>query len=161
MVKLSVTIACIVLASCAQQDLDIRQPLPDLDPHFFRCEVQPVLVANCAFMVCHGNDERPLKIYAAKRFRLGISWDEYKTPLTEDELAANFQMVRGFVQPSNLLAEKPLDTRSGGLFHRGKDLYGSDDVFTDTNNIGYQKLVEFARGEKADSNCQPTTEVGL
>ncbi len=51
MVKLSATIACIVLASCA----------------------------NCAFMVCHGDDERPLKIYAAKRFRLGISWDEYET----------------------------------------------------------------------------------
>lgn len=158
--RVSICVA-LLICSCAQDGIEEVQPLPALDENYFRCEVQPVLAANCAFMACHGNDERPLEIYAAKRYRLGITWDDYELPLTEEELAANFRRVRGFVQPQNLLADKPLDTRAGGLFHRGKDLFGNVDVFSSEDNVGYQKLSAFAAGASADADCTPTLEVGL
>lgn len=151
-------------AGCAQDDIGQREDLVSLDENYFRCNVQPVLAARCSFMACHGNEERPLRLFAEQRFRLGISWDDYETPLTEEEFAANFRMVRGFVGRSsseqNLLLEKPLDTRVGGLFHRGKDLFGSEDVFLERQDVGYVTLQEFSHGAVAEPDCRPTEEVG-
>lgn len=155
----------VLLGGCAQEDIGRREELSPLDANFFRCQVQPVLAARCSFMACHGNAERPLMLYAEQRFRLGISWDDYETPLTEAEFAANLQRVRGFVGRSSgdvdLLTEKPLDTRAGGLYHRGKDLFGNDDVFLDRQDTDFVILQDFADGAQADVDCQPSEEVRL
>ena len=157
-------ILAMMVASCAQQGIQSQEELGALDANFFRCEVQPVLAASCAFMACHGNDERPLSLYAEQRFRLGISWDDYETPITEEELAANLRMVEGLVgrTPSDvvLLSEKPLDSRAGGLFHRGKDLFGSDDVFLSRSDVGFRILRDFSAGKTASSDCIPQEEAG-
>jgi len=155
-------IALLALSGCAQDDITQEQPLPALNANYFRCEVQPVLAARCSFMACHGNDERPLSIYAEQRFRLGISWDDYEDPLTDEERAANFRTVRGFVEQgeADQLVSKPLDTRSGGLFHRGKDLYGRDDVFLDRQDPGYRILKNFVEGATAPEDCVLQEEVG-
>ena len=154
----------LALLGCAQDRIAERRDLIELDEHFFRCEVQPVLAARCSFMACHGNDERPLMLFAEQRFRLGISWDDFETPLTDEELAANFRMVRGFARQGDsqpdLLVEKPLDTRAGGLFHRGKDLFGQDDVFLDRSDPGFRILRDFTAGARADENCSVQEEVG-
>lgn len=151
--------------SCSQQGLDSAEDLASLDLAYFRCNVQPVLAARCSFMACHGNDERPLMIFAEQRFRLDVSWDDYETPLTDDELRANFRMASAFVgheeSEANLLVEKPLDTRAGGLFHRGRDLFGQDDVFLDRQDVGYQVLREFGDGTSAPADCNERDEVGL
>ncbi len=152
--------ALLVLGACAQQGIDEPADLPDLDPNYFRCLVQPVLAARCSFMACHGNQERPFQIYAEQRYRLGIDWIDYETPLTEEELEANFQLARGFTQPINLMALKPLDTSAGGRFHRGKDLYGNDDVFLSRSDAGYLILQAFGQRALADADCVPTEEVG-
>lgn len=149
---------------CVQDGIDRQRELPSADEHYFRCEVQPVLAASCAFMDCHGRADRPLSIYAEQRFRLGISWDDYETPLTADELAANLHTVRGFIDQGDdqvvMLADKPLDTRAGGLFHRGRDLYGQDDVFLSTDDPGYRALRQLADGAEALPDCVPA-EVDL
>lgn len=153
-------LAVLLLASsCVQDGISAQEALPSLDENFFRCQVQPVLTASCAFMDCHGNGVRPLSIYAEQRYRLEISWDDFETPITDDELAANLRTVAGFVarddrQPQ-LLSEKPLDTRAGGLFHRGRDLYGNDDVFLSRDHPGYRILRELAQGAQADPGCVP------
>ncbi len=156
-------IAC-AQAACAQDGIEGADELITLDDNFFRCNVQPVLAARCSFMACHGNDERPLMLFAEQRFRLGISWEDYETPLTQEELAANLRMVRGFVSRDtaerNLLLQKPLDTRAGGFFHRGKDLYGSDDVFLSRQDVGYQALAQFSQGALASQDCSAIEEVG-
>jgi len=164
---LTVTVLALAVASffgCAQSNLESHSDPPALDFNFFRCQVQPVIAARCAFMACHGNAGRPLRLYAEQRYRLGISWDDYETPITDAELAANFKMVGGFVSTksgeANLLSEKPLDTRTGGLFHRGKDLYGSDDVFLGVDDPGYRILTRFIAGERAPSDCVFVEEVG-
>lgn len=151
----------LTLSACTQEGIDARAELPGADEHYFRCQVQPVLARSCAFMDCHGNDERPLRIYAEQRFRLDVDWLEFETPLTGAELAANLKTVRGFIGPDEdhqaLLSEKPLDARYGGMFHRGKDLYGTDDVFLDRQEPGYQVLRSFVEGESAAPDCQPAT----
>ena len=150
---------------CVQSGIDRKEDLPTVDEHYFRCEVQPVIAATCAFMDCHGTEERRLPLYAEQRFRLGISWDDYETPLTPEELAANLRAVRGFIarDPSEpqLLSEKPLDTRAGGMFHRGRDLYGTDDVFLSTDETGYKALRQFIAGMTANADCVPREDVGL
>ena len=153
------------LVGCVQDELDRSEPLPALDPHFFRCEVQPVLASSCAFMACHGNDERPFSVYAEQRYRLGISWRDYETPLTDEELAANLEVVSGFVardgSDEHLLSEKPLDTRAGGWFHRGRDLFGDADVFLTRDDARYQVLRDFAAGATAQPSCAPREDLGL
>jgi hypothetical protein len=159
-----ILVFALALVGCAQDGIDERQDLPELDESFFRCQVQPVIASSCAFMDCHGNAERPLSLYAEQRFRLGISWDDYETPLTPEELAANFTTVRGFVARDgvpNLLSEKPLDTRAGGLYHQGEDTYGSDDVFLTTEDPRYQVLREFSSGARDSSDCIPREDLHL
>ncbi len=151
--------------ACVQSGVDDPVGLPDVDPQFFRCNVQPVLAARCSFMDCHGNAERPLSLYAEQRYRLGIDWVDFETPLTGEELAANFDTVRSFIargaNEPQLLSEKPLDTRAGGLYHQGKGDYGPDDVFLSTDDPGYVLLREFIAGASAADTCEPTEDIGL
>ena len=161
MVKLASLLLPLLLLSCAQEGIEDSQPLPTLDIHFFRCKVQPVLAAGCAFMACHGNDERPLSIYAAKRYRKDIPWDDYELPLTPEELQDNLTIASGFVRPHNYLAQKPLDSQAGGFYHQAKGLFGAQDVFSRADNPGYQILLQFAEGQRAAEDCQPTEETGL
>ncbi len=165
MVKVAYALVLAWACACTQADIDAPVELTEADADFFRCEVQPVLAARCAFMACHGTDERPLRVYAEQRFRLGIPWTEYETALTDDELAANFRAARGFLSDDpdreHQLTEKPLDTRAGGLFHRGRDLFGDEDVFTSRDDVGYQILVLFADGGTSPSDCTPREDVGL
>lgn len=152
------------LAACTQGGLGELGEPTEVDQSFFRCNVQPLLSARCAFTACHGTDERPLRIYAEQKLRLGIDWVDYETPLTDAERAANFRVARDFVArgpgDADLLADKPLDVAAGGLFHRGKDLFGSDDVFLDRDDPGYRIMSSFIAGETADPGCVETEEVG-
>ena len=45
-------------------------------------------------------------------------------------------------------------------YHRGADLYGSEDVFMTKDDAGYQLLEKWIAGETAQSTCAPTTTVG-
>lgn len=164
MVRLIAAVALLACA-CAQDGLEDPVELPAADGHFFRCNVQPVLAARCSFMECHGNGDRPLIVFAEQRLRAGVSWDEFDTPLTDDELQANFKIARGFIArkpgDEHQISDKPLDTRAGGLFHRGRDLYGADDVFLSRDDVGYQILKDFAEGATAPVECEPREDVGL
>jgi hypothetical protein len=132
-----------------------------LDPEAFRCRVQPVVAARCAFAECHASARRPYRLYAVGRMRLGVDWARLEEPLTPAELAANYEVSRNFaVGEPPLLAAKPLDTRAGGYFHRGADLYGEDDVFLSTDDPGYQVLADWIADGTAPSSCTPITEVG-
>ena len=147
--------------ACVQEGIDRpAEPQTTLDQHFFRCRVQPLLTKSCAFMDCHGNDERPLRIYAEQRFRLDVDWLDYETPITDAELDANFRVITGFTDADNashsLLSEKPLDARFGGRYHRGRDLYGVDDVFLSREEDDYKTLRSFAGGMSESSDCVPS-----
>jgi len=149
-------------AGCATE-LDPPSPAPELDLPAFRCRVQPVIAARCAFAACHASARRPFRIYAVGRMRLGVGWERLEAPLTDAELTANYDVARNFAAApieSALLAAKPLDTRVGGAYHRGADLYGEDDVFGAIDDPGYVALAEWIAGATAPADCTPTTEVG-
>jgi len=143
----------VLLAACAN-GLDAPAPASQLDRDAFRCNVEPVLAARCAFPACHGSARRPLSLFAVGRMRYGIGWDRPKAPLTDTELADNVRVTSGF---GDLLLEKPLD---GGYFHRGQTLYGGRNVFRDTTDPGYQLIANWLAGATAASDCQPTQEIG-
>ena len=52
--------------------------LPALDPEYYECNVEPVLVRNCSMMGCHGTETgRGYRIYARGRLRItGLSITE-------------------------------------------------------------------------------------
>jgi hypothetical protein len=157
-----VKLALLLVAGCAVENPPAIAP--SLDRELFRCNVQPVLAARCAFPACHGTRTRPLAIFAPGRERLGVGWDRPTEPVTQAELDANFQLVSGFTTTTATgepwLLAKPLAPDAGGYYHRGADLFGSEDVFTSKDDPGYQLLARWIAGETAPASCTPTVEVG-
>jgi hypothetical protein len=162
MVNHRLLLGLLLTGACVQGGIDSPAEPALVDQHYFRCRVQPILAKSCAFMDCHGNDERPLRVYAEQRFRLNVDWLDYETPLSAAELSANLKVVGGFVSTEvggkAPLSEKPLDARFGGLFHRGQDLYGQDDVFLSSDDADYQTLRAFVGGAQDASDCVPGSE---
>jgi hypothetical protein len=145
---------------CAAE-LDAPAPAPALDVDAFRCTVQPVIAARCAFAECHASARRPFRTYAVGRMRYAVGWDRLEEPLTATELAANYEAARNFALGDEpLLLMKPLDTRAGGSYHRGADLFGEDDVFLATGDPGYRAIADWIAGADAPVDCTETTEVG-
>jgi len=153
----------VVVAGCVT-NLDAPAPPVALDRAYFRCDVQPVLAARCAFPACHGSARRPLAIYAPGRERYQVGWDRPTEGVTPYELDANFAIASGFATTTATgepwLLAKPLATRAGGYYHRGADLYGGDDVFLTKDDPGYQLLAGWIAGASAPAGCTPITEVG-
>jgi len=128
---------------------------PPLDFAFYRCRVQPVLEDRCAMPACHGDARRPLAIYARSRLRaIGEPFDA--APLERAEIELNYVRASSFATwppDAALLADKPLDERAGGSFHRGREMFGGDDVFVTTADPGYQTLLSWIAGELEDPTC--------
>ncbi|MEO8549130.1 MAG: hypothetical protein ABI678_04135 [Kofleriaceae bacterium] len=153
----------VALAGCTSA-LDQPAPVTALDREMFRCAVEPVLAARCAFPGCHGDARRPLAIYAPGRMRYAIGWDRPTEPLTDAELGLNYDIAAGFATSSATgtpwLLAKPLAVEAGGYFHRGAELDAAGDVFASTDDAGYRLLARWIAGETAATECTPTFEVG-
>jgi hypothetical protein len=153
----------LVLAACAQEGLEAPETLAPLDADYFRCEVQPVLAARCAFFACHGSATRPFRLYARNRLRLDVPAAERDTPLRPSEVAFNYDSSRaiaGDARRPALLLLKPLDESAGGYVHVGATLYGRGDVFLDVDDPGYEKIAAWIGGATAPSDCVDSEEVG-
>ena len=159
MVKL---VACLALVACAVENPPAQPPA--LDREYFRCNVQPVLAARCAFPACHATRTRPLAIYAPGRERFQVGWDRPTEPITAAELDANFGAASGFATATATgdpwLLVKPLATAAGGYYHRGADLFGDENVFVTKGDPGYQIVASWIAGATAATSCGPTTAVG-
>ena len=154
MVKSLLVVAAASAVSCAVDNPPMQ--IGSLDREYFRCNVQPVLAARCAFPACHGSARRPLSLYAVGRMRYQVGWDRPTEPLTATELESNFRIASGFSTATATgdvwLLVKPLDTAAGGYYHRGADLYGGQDVFLDTTDPDYQTLASWIAGAQG---CAP------
>jgi hypothetical protein len=152
----------IAVAGCAIDNPPAA--IPALDRAAFRCTVQPVLAARCAFAACHGTRERPLALYAPGRERFQVGWDRPTAPITTAELDANFALASGFTTTTATgepwLLAKPLAVGEGGYYHRGADLYAAGDVFATRDDIGYRAIAAWIAGTTAAQDCTPITEVG-
>ncbi len=156
-----VVLGCSLLAlvACAQRDLSAPAPLGQLDEPYFRCKVQPILVARCSFLACHGDPGRPYRLFARQQLRLGVPPRDRGIALTEAETRANYSATLGFAlqglgeDADPLLLSKPLDEDGGGLFHRGREMYRGPDVFASRDDVDYRTLAAWVGGEKADPGC--------
>ena len=115
------TLAC-GLAATACQDTGGTQPLVTDDEAAYGSYVQPVLEARCATLDCHGNVERPLRLYAATGLRASDALRDH--PFSADELTANVRSLAaidpGATPEASMIISKPL---IGGYAHEGGDLW--------------------------------------
>lgn len=140
------------MAGCVTNPVAIA----DLDPAFHRCQVQPVFDNSCATLACHGDVRRPFHVFTRNRLRLVGPDTDRNLPLTEAEMAANFDNARGFAADTpeqSWLLLKPLEQSAGGYFHIGKERFGGADVWTSTEEAGYQQVLAWLRGAKEDPEC--------
>jgi hypothetical protein len=102
---------------------------------FDRC-VAPILIRNCSFNACHGNEGFALRVYSVGKLRFpgtANTQDARTQPLTQAENDANYQSAIAFTYggPSaadNLLVRKPLPAAAGGFEHVGGAIFsGTDD----------------------------------
>ena len=118
-------VAC-VLAAAACQDTGGTQPLVTADATSYAAYVQPVLEARCATLDCHGNVERPLRLYARTGLRAADALRD--RPFAPDEITANVRALAaidpGAAPEASLVISKPL---VGGEAHEGGDLWTSAD----------------------------------
>jgi hypothetical protein len=147
-------------AGCAQPNAAVTPG--ELDEAFYRCRVESVVVARCAFFACHGDPARPYRIYAPNRMRLDVTEDQRALYLTEAETRANYENAVGFSVSTQgygydepLLVEKPLDEAIGGAYHEGAEIYGAGDVFTDPSDPELDLLRAWIAGAREETACVP------
>jgi hypothetical protein len=140
-----------------QGGLDSGQPIASLDEPYFRCKVQPVLTKSCAAFACHGDARRFFRVFSRNRLRAQGSEKDRDATLSDLERAANFEAARAFVdeggRAASLLLTKPLEASAGGAFHRGAEIFGSGNVFSDRNDRDFKTLEAWVLGAKEDATC--------
>lgn len=98
------------------------------DAEAYATEVHPVLEASCATLDCHGDPDRPLRLFAETGLR--ASDDLRGLPITEQELEQNLRSLAA-VDPGaptvdeSLVLLEPLAPEAGGVHHVGGDLWPS------------------------------------
>jgi len=134
-----------------------QKSLASLDEPYFRCKVQPVLTKSCSAFACHGDAKRFFRVFARNRLRAQGAEKDRNAPFSDAERAANFDSARAFVDDGSiddsLILVKPLDVNAGGRFHRGREIYGQGDVFSDRNDPDFKTLQSWLQGAKESPTC--------
>ncbi len=150
---------CLVLGVLMGTGCVANEPadLPQLDEPYYRCNVQPVIDATCSMLACHGDVRRPFHSFTRNRMRLIGSNVQRNLPLSAEELRLNMNNALGFVEEEmpaeSWLLLKPLDANAGGYYHRGKEIYVGEDVFSDVEDADYQTLLTWVTGGTEDPGC--------
>lgn len=164
MVRASIIAAALAACACSQDGLTDPAELVVLDENYFSCNVEPVLIQGCGLLACHGNDDRPYTVYGRSRHRLAqLPWttEGWKSPLSTTEHELNYENAIMFIGSDGqdaLLLRKPLEAEAGGYFHRGKDLFGSQDVFRTAGDPEYLTIAAWIDGATEPSPCDYEAE---
>ncbi|HTJ40924.1 MAG TPA: hypothetical protein VL463_02475 [Kofleriaceae bacterium] len=123
-------ILCALVCACTDvENGPAGDPAGTLSEPIFRCSVEPVLVRECSYNGCHGQ-QSALRVYSPGKLRATppANIDEAVAPLTEAEHHANFLSAAGFAfggvaADDNLLVRKPLPSSDGGFSHFGGAIF--------------------------------------
>lgn len=144
--------------SACRTDLDEPAAAPVLDDAWFRCRVQPVLAKSCAMHACHGDGRRYFRVFARNRLRLDVTGEAQRNaPLSSAERQANFDSAAALVDPADpdasMLLRKPLAPALGGYYHRGAEIFGGGNVWTDEQDPDLAAVRDWIHGKKEDPAC--------
>jgi hypothetical protein len=155
--------------SCTGEDCG---PIAELDLEFYKCNVEPIFDRGCSMQACHGDLERPFRMFARGRLRndepymfdgclrngttnlnemgTGTVMCEGSDPHTETEWQLNFESARSFMREdmspddSELLSQPTV----GGLPHVGVHPFVKDDD-------SYTMVRRWLSGETLGTTCDP------
>ncbi len=136
----------LLLAACGPDPGD-PLPLPEPDPVVWADALQEPMARSCAKTKCHGDVDRPYRLYSRNALRM--EGKSRGSALSDEELEANVSMSAGFglgwdvvEDPDrSLLLLKPLAPSAGGVEHEGED------VWDDALDPDYVMLREWLLGE--------------
>jgi hypothetical protein len=131
----------VLLAGCIDGPGDPVAP-PSADYDLYVDTVHPVFESSCSNPSCHGNGQRPFEVFAARRNRLDPAELYRATPLSDEELALDFERSCGFLVDLDraedcALLNKPLAPSAGGTTH------GGETQFADREEPGYQAILRW------------------
>ena len=124
---------------------DIPSSLASPDRVCFDERIYPILITDCGYSGCHGNEERPFRVFGPGRARLSaVPMDvDLETAERDATYARARSMIAESARPDeSLLVRKPLDVQQGGGAHQGIDAFGRD-VYLDTTDENYQLLLSW------------------
>ena len=132
-----------LVSSCDPAE-QVEVPAPDYDA--FERDVYPILLRDCGFIVCHGREDRPFRIYGPGRLRFDPESEPDDAP-TSEEIWLSYQRARSMlvtIEPveESLLLRKTLP--GGG--HQGVDALGRS-VYPDASDPSYVTLLRWAEGD--------------
>ena len=123
----------------------------------FQREVYPVLLRDCGFPACHGDERRFFRVYGPGRVRLPK--DDMTVPSafdqpTGDEISLTYNLAQSMISStepgSSLLLRKPLAVAAGGAGHLGVD-YFDRDVYRTAQDAGYLAIARWVFSESPDT----------
>ena len=156
-----VIIACVILGAYGcQPGLEETTAFAPLDETFFHCKVQPLLTKSCSTYACHGAMAEPRRyftVFARNRLRIDSDLEALNSELSEREKTYNYNSARAQVEledvDKSLLLIKPLDEAGGGYFHRGAEIFKLGDVYLTRDDLEYQVIEDWIRGEGSTAGC--------
>lgn len=127
---------------------EVTEALPLGTWDLFVSQAEPVLAERCANPSCHGNDARPLSLFATHRHRLAPEERFLDTPLSEEELTRNYWRAAAFVVGLTDPGECQLLTRPS-TEHAGVR------VFADESDYDYERLSEWVEASALAAGSAP------
>lgn len=142
MKRLYYALALLALTGTACDDPQKGWQVADREFRDFR-DVYPVLMRDCGFPTCHGDEERAFRVYGPGRARLGEDLRAFEA-VTGDEISISFSVALSMIDADHpdqsLLLKKPLAIEAGGAAHGGIDDFGRN-VYRTKDDAGY-KVIE-------------------
>lgn len=148
-----------LVASCAKPPPPTS--VPALDYEVFKQQVENELMGSCGYSNCHGDAQRPMRLYAlaGNRIRPGLP----STELSEEEHRANFDRVRSYAAKTSAelpdLLRKPLQKEQGGAGHTGVDRFGAN-VYGAKTDVGWKLLDDWVNGRLVYDAGIPVPDAG-
>jgi hypothetical protein len=141
------------LAAACTSAAEYSIPLPTPDGKLFVDEVYPLMLRDCAFSTCHGQENRFFHLYGPGRVRLDPMTTKPDDPMLLSEVSDSYDRARSMLTDADqldhtLLLNKPLALNAGGQGHKGVDSFGRN-VFASVTDPGYALLVRWASSKGA------------
>jgi hypothetical protein len=144
---------------------------PDFD--WFVCQVHPKMQAHCSMGACHGNEQMILRVHSLGLLRMNVpdggiytTTYRFESPLTREELTADYNSLRTLIDPNNVAGSAPLRKPLGAAY--GGGWHGGGVIYADTNDLTYTGLLQWMNGATTSqlsstdlTQCQRVLQLSL